>query len=204
MSKKMLLVLLTGVLLLSACSGSSTPWRDDFSNPDSGWQSGASVDYVRGYQQGKYYLRVDTDNWLVWTSAGKTYKDVLMRITAFSEEARDNTYGLICRASKERFYYFAISADGFYNIYRHEADGSLIPLAGSAMQRHPAIHTDGRANLLEARCIGSQLTLIVNGQTITTVEDSTLRRGQVGLAGSKGRDDRPAIIWFDDLEVERP
>ncbi len=204
MSKRLMLVLLLGALLLSACSSSPGPLRDDFSDPDSGWKSGASNDYVRGYQQGKYYLRIDTDDWLVWVTAGKSYKDVTLRITALSEETRDNTYGLICRANKNRFYYFAISADGFYGIYRHEADGKLTPLTGPAMQRHTAIHTDGSANYIEARCIGQQLTLIVNGQTLTTVEDTILRRGQIGLAGSKGRDDRPAIIWFDDLEVEQP
>ncbi len=204
MTRKLLFALLVAALLLSACGRTAQPLRDDFSDPTSGWSVGATDDFTRGYQQGKYYLRIDTADWLVWTSAGKSYKDVYARVTAFSEETRDNTYGLICRANKDRFYYFAISADGFYGIYLHNADGTLTPLTGPSMARHTAIRTDGSANTLEARCEGTQLSLLVNDVPIATVEDATLRRGQIGLAGSKGRDTRPAIIWFDDLEVTLP
>ncbi len=204
MTRRALFVLLVAILLVSACSRSTQPVRDDFSDPTSGWGAGASNDYTRGYQEGRYYMRIDTNDWFIWTSAGKTYRDVTVRVSAFSEETRDNTYGVLCRVAKNRFYYFAISADGFYGIYRHEADGKLSPLTGPTMQRHPAIHTDGSPNQLEARCEGSQLSLSVNGVALVTVDDDALQRGQIGLAGSKGRDTRPAIIWFDNLEVAQP
>lgn len=204
MTRTFWIALLITALVLSACSRSSKPLYDDFSDAGSGWGAGATVHFTRGYEQGKYYMRVDTNNHFTWTSAGEAYQDVRASVNAISEEARDNTYGLLCRADQGRFYYFAISADGFYGIYRGEADGKLTLLTGPAMQRHPAIRTDGAANRLEAHCEGSRLTLVVNGVTLATVEDDTLRRGQIGLAAGKGRDTRPAIIWFDDLEVKVP
>jgi len=195
------LVILIG--LLSGCLGASQPFEDDFSDPASGWGAASHETYVRGYQQGRYLFQIDVPQWFVWATSGRTFEDVEIEAVARAAGQSDNHYGLVCRYSDEQFYYFAISADGYYAIFRSNEEGELLPLTGSAMLRSALIHTDGSDNRLLAVCRGTTLTLYVNGELVAQVEDETLAKGDVGLAaGTVGAGG--TSVWFDDLEVFKP
>lgn len=196
-------VLVALIGLLSGCLGISQPFEDDFSDPASGWGAASHETYVRGYQQGRYLFQIDVPQWFVWATSGRTYQNVELEAVSRAAGQSDNHYGLICRYDDQQFYYFAISADGYYAIFRSDEDGELLPLTGIAMSRSSAIHTDGSDNRLLAVCEDAMLTLYVNGELVAQVEDETLSKGDVGLAaGTVGGGG--TSVWFDDLEVLKP
>jgi hypothetical protein len=189
--------------LVAACTGVSQPFTDDFSDPASGWGASSHETYVRGYQQGRYLFQIDVPRWFVWATSGRTYADVRVEAIAKAAGQPDNHFGLVCRYDDERFYYFAISSDGYYGIFLMDAQGDLQPLTGRAMLRSAAIHTDGTDNRIVASCESEFLTLYVNSEQVAQVRDATLIRGDVGMAAgalSQGG----ASVWFDDFEASRP
>jgi len=195
------LVILIG--FLAGCLGASQPFEDDFSDPASGWGAASHETYVRGYQQGRYLFQIDVPQWFVWATNGRTFQDVEIKAVARAAGQSDNHYGPICRYSDRQFYYFAISADGYYAIFRSDEEGELLPLTGSAMLRSAAIHIDGSDNRLLAVCQDATLTFYVNGELVAQVEDETLAEGDVGLAaGTVGAGG--TSVWFDDFEALKP
>lgn len=194
------LVLLT---LLAGCLGASQSFEDDFSDPASGWGAASHETYVRGYQQGRYLFQIDVPQWFVWATSGRSYEDVELATVVRTAGQTDNHYGLICRYREEQFYYFAISTDGYYAIFRMDEEGELRPLTGSAMLRSTTIHTDGTDNRLTASCRATELTFYVNGALVAEIEDDTLVKGDVGMATGTGSTGGTSV-WFDDFEALKP
>ena len=195
--------LLVWVILLSGCLGTSQPFKDDFSDPASGWGAASHETYVRGYQQGRYLFQIDVPRWFVWATSGRNYADVRLSAVVRSSGPSDDHYGLLCRYDEEQFYYFALSSDGYYAIFRRDEEGELLPLTGRAMLRSSAIHMDGTDNRIVAVCEGSTLTLSANGEVIAQVDDDVLDKGDVGMAAgtvSAGG----ATVWLDDFEAREP
>ena len=121
-----------------------------------------------------------------------------------SEQVADNHYGVICRYTEGQFYYFAISTDGYYAIFRRSEEGELLPLTGQAMLRSPLIRTDGTENRLLAVC--QEVGTGVSSSTVNrrcAFRTTRWKRGDVGMAaGTLGQGG--TIVWFDDLEVRKP
>ncbi len=200
----LLSLLFLSLVALTNCTGSSASFTDDFSDPASGWGAASTETYVRGYDSGKYLIRLDIPDWFAWTTGGYAYEDVSLEATIYSEGDVDNHYGLICRASDKGFYYFAVSADGYYAIFRRDADGDLTPLTGRAMLRSPLVHLGSASNRLLAVCNESTLTFYVNGEQIAQVEDTALKKGDVGMAAGTVLRANTTLIWFDNLKVTKP
>ncbi|MBN1486780.1 MAG: hypothetical protein JW981_04010 [Anaerolineae bacterium] len=198
-----LLTLLVLTLSLSGCVGLSAPFSDDFSDPASGWGASSHETYVRGYQQGRYLIQIDVPQWFVWSYAGKRYKDVAIDCETQSEGTPDNHYGIMCRYTEGNFYYFAISSDGYYGIYRRLDGGDLEPLTGPAMLRSSRIVTGGGVNRLLAVCDGDNLKFYVNGELIAEAEDDALSKGDIGLAAGT-LEQGGTVVWFKDIEVTDP
>ncbi|GEM_PF-272907 len=197
------LLLLLSIFVLAGCAKSAAPFTDDFSDPASGWGAASHETYVRGYQQGRYLMQIDEPQWFVWAASGRTYQDVSVDVKVRSEGVADNHYGVFCRYKDGEFYYFAIGTDGYYAIFRRDADGELQPLTGTAMLRSSLIRLDGSENRIRAVCEGTQLSLYINGEKAAQVEDDTLERGDVGMAAGTLRQGG-TIVWFDDLKVDKP
>lgn len=204
MKRRRGLLLCLLMLFLAACSGSSKPLIDDFSNPASGWGASSTESYVRGYDSGRYLIRIDVPRWFVWTTQDRTYKDVAVEVLANSEGMHDNHYGVMCRYSAKGFYYFAVSADGFYAIFRRLENQPLEPLTGPAMLRSPAVYRYGSLNRLLGVCEGSTLTFYVNGELIARVEDTALTSGDVGMAAGTVEFGQTTLVWFDDFKASKP
>ncbi len=189
--------------LLSGCLGTSQPFTDDFSDPASGWGAASHETYVRGYQQGRYLFQIDVPQWFVWATSGRSYDDVEVTTVVRSGGPSDDHFGVLCRYADEQFYYFAISSDGYYAIFRMDDDGTLVPMTGKAMLKSTLIHADGTDNRLMASCQGSTLTLYANGEEVAQVEDDALTKGDVGMAAGTVSEGG-TTIWFDDFEAQKP
>lgn len=203
LSARKQLLFVGALVVLAGCMSTSAPFTDDFSDPASGWGASSHETYVRGYQQGRYLMQIDEPDWFIWTTAGRTFDDVVLEAVARSEQVADNHFGLFCRYSEGQFYYFAVSADGYYAIFLRKEDGDMEPLTGRAMLRSPLIRTDGAENRLRAVCQGDELRFFVNGEQVARVVDDGLKRGDIGMAAGT-LDQGGTIVWFDNLDVSRP
>ena len=190
-------------LLLAACTSSAGPFVDDFSDPASGWGAASTESYVRGYDSGKYLIRIDVPHWFVWTMQDRTYKDVAVEVLARSEGATDNHFGVICRYQDEKNFYSAqISSDGYAGIFRMK-NGVLKLLCHESMLPVPAILGGASINSIYFECIGSSLTLAVNGVPVDTCDDKSFKDGDIGLIAGTYKEGG-TLVAFDDLRVIQP
>lgn len=204
-----LLVLALAALACKAVTGppvfgGRTLFRDDFSDPSSGWNRVTAPKGETDYADGMYRILVDDINIDIWSNPGLDLSDARIEVDAFKVDgSRNNRFGIICRAeSRTQFYTLIISSDGYYGI--GYVDGERFSLLGmDSLQPTDAIHPGSALNHLRADCIGQTLTLYVNGVKLAEVEDDRFATGDVGLiAGSYT--DAGVDIRFDDFVVSQP
>ena len=220
MIKRMLLLCLAiaGVMALTACSiggsgvdectESGALFQDDFSGEkECGWslynRGGAVVEIDEGMMR----MSTSQPGQIWWTNPGQSFDDVII-----STEARqvsgpnDNAYGTICRyQNEENFYVFLISGDGYYTIGKYTSDSPAITYLteNGEYQFSDVINQGNATNQIRTSCIGQELSLAVNGVTLTTVTDPTFVIGDVGLAVST-LEPGTAVVEFTDFRVVAP
>jgi hypothetical protein len=200
--------LLVLILVLSGCARDSRQgvlFQDSFDNPRSGWGADQRDQFERGYQNGEYFIELRTPNWFAWARQGDKFADVSVEVDArLVAGAPDGHFGVLCRyVDADNFYYFAVSADGYYAIFRRAGRTvRILTGEGSGMLPSPAIRA-GERNHIRAVCRGNSLSLYVNGEVVATVSDSTFTRGYVGLGAGSGLGGN-TLIKFDDFVVTAP
>lgn len=192
--------------LLAACGGKSDalPWRDDFSDPTSGWQLETDETAEVGYFEGTLRIVVKAPNRSAWAWAGRRLYDFHLTVEATQVAGPDdNEYGVQVRMQDhQHFYRFAISGDGYYQVSKY--DGAAWEVLSAEWPTSDAIRQGMATNVLEVVCIGPRLTFIVNGETLVEVRDSAYRWGDIGLYAGKFYTPGDVEIRFDDLVVEEP
>lgn len=219
---KKLFILVTAMLItlvLTACQGIKLPgagndqqagsgevyFKDDFSDPSSGWDrlsgDGGSTDYF----EGAYRIQVSQPKRTLWANPKLFFNDLRIEADVTKAEGSDNNViGLICRYQDEaNFYAFFISSDGYYGITK-VIEGTGPNLLGTDKMAASEVIKKGNAtNHLQGECVANKLTLYVNGQMLTSVEDIDLDSGDIGLlAGNFG--DSNLDVHFDNLVVSSP
>ena len=219
MIKRVLLLCfaVVGVMALAACSigggvdectESGALFQDDFGGEkECGWslynRGGAVVEIDEGVMR----MSTSQPGQVWWTNPGQSFDDVII-----STEARqvsgpnDNAYGTICRyQNEENFYVFLISGDGYYTIGKYTSDSPAITYLteNGEYQFSDVINQGNATNQIRSSCIGQELSLAVNGVTLTTVTDPTFVIGDVGLAVST-LEPGTAVVEFTDFRVVAP
>jgi hypothetical protein len=204
-----LMIVLTLSLLLCGCTCDvqEALFQDDFENVSSGWGSDRRDGFDRGYDEGVYFFDLWASNWLAWASSGnKGFENVSIEVDArVASGAQDGHYGVLCRyEDAESFYYFAVSADGYYAIFRREESGlKILTGDGSGMLPSAHIKTGKQVNHVLGVCDGDELSLYVNGQFLESVTDETYTQGDVGVGASSGPGGTARIV-FDNFVVTAP
>lgn len=179
-------------------------FSDDFSSTSSGWDRTTSSFGTTDYQNGGYHISVNDEYSSVWANPGRNFTDVRVEVNGHKiGGVDDNEFGVICRYQDEdNFYAGSVSSDGFYAIIIIQ-NGEFGYLGTDGMQPSDAIRQGTSTNTVRLDCVGSTLTLYVNGTQLISVSDSAFSSGDVGLyAGTFGT---PGIdIFFDDFVVRRP
>ncbi|CAG0983915.1 hypothetical protein ANAEL_01902 [Anaerolineales bacterium] len=183
-------------------SGSAL-FQDDFSQTTSGWRRFTTSEGTMDYNASGYRILVSALNTNFWSTPHKDFADVRMEVDAGKLGGPDaNRIGLLCRMTGDAYYFFLISSDGFYGIGVF-AGGNGVLLGQSEMQSNDNIKIGMAVNHLRADCIGDTLTFYVNGFNVASVQDSTLKAGDVGLLA--GTFDQPGVdIIFDNFVVLKP
>ncbi len=179
-------------------------YRDDFSDPSSGWARVQEAEHSMGYEDGSYRLFVNGANLSAWARAQKDFADVSIETTAKKAGGPDdNNYGVICRyQDSDNFYAFLISSDGYYLIAA-KVKGEWQSLGMDQMLASSQIKQGPASNVIRADCVGDKLALYVNGSKLAEARDTQFESGDVGLI--TGSFDEPGVdIRFTDFVVYQP
>lgn len=180
-------------------------FQDDFSDSSSGWDRSSFVGGSTDYENSGYRIFVNETNYSAWANPNRNYSDVRIEVEARKIGGDDdNEFGVICRhANINNFYVATISSDGFYGFLKREDGGSLQLLNMENMLPSEAINLGNATNLIRLDCVGSTLSLYVNGKFVGETVDDSIGSGDVGLyAGTfsvPGTD-----IFFDNFVVREP
>ena len=213
-----LLVFLSILIVLSlACSTTfATPapqdltvpsgsvlFQDDFASPVTGWDRLMTAEGTMDYDGGGYRLLINSQNTNFWSTPHKNFADVRMEVDSGKLGGPDeNRIGLICRFTGSDYYFFLITSDGFYGVGIY-AGGQAVLLGQSEMQSNGNIKTGMAVNHLRADCAGDILTFYVNGFQVASVQNGTLKSGDVGLlAGTFSA--LGVDVIFDNFVVLKP
>lgn len=175
--------------------------QDDFSDPGSGWESYREFDGILDYESGGYRMQVNEPLSLFWVSAAMDLADAVIEIDATKQGGPDdNQFGLMCRLDQNYDYYaFIITGQGNFSIGKVSAN-SLSLLGSGEMGYSDAILPGQALNHIRAECVGDTLTLIVNGEKLLEVQDSSLLQGDVGMVAGTAEEGGTDIL-FDNFVV---
>ena len=178
---------------------------DDFSDPNSGWDSVDTADYYSDYYNNAYRITVHKNMFDSWSNPDDhNYGDTITEVDATKNGGPDdNDFGVICRyQNANEFYYAVISSDGYYGITKVTSNSSDL-LGLSELQPSNYINKGLASNHIRFDCIGNVLTLYINGHQVDQENDSSYTTGNVGLIA--GTYDTPGTdILFDNFAVSQP
>ena len=173
---------------------------DDFSVGTSGWEVGTDSGGSVGYVDGAYAVISLGSRQTIWGASPFRGADIVIEVetTQISAPANDNNdYGIICRQQDEGGYFLLISGDGYFSILKNVA-GEYQNLV--AWTRSDVINQGNAANVIQAECVGNEISLIVNGQLLASVRDDTYSEGGVSLTATS-YETEPTEVHFDNLII---
>jgi len=187
-------------------SSGDAVFRDDYSQPYSGWMRGTELPNggISDYADGKFRILVNEPNFDYWSNPKLSFKNARIEVDSVKQAGPDiNRFGLICRYKDEHnFYFFIISSDSYYGVGKVK-DDHLSLIGMNEMLPSDAIQSGSGLNHLRADCIGDQLFFYVNGRLLTQVSDSEFPSGDVGILA--GTFNEPGVdIAFDNFVVVKP
>ena len=177
---------------------------DDFSDQSSGWANASFDEGETVYQAGQYHILVNKINYDVWSTSGREYGDVKIEVDATKLAGPEsNRYGILCRYVDTDNYYFAvISSDGYYGIGK-VVDGYQTFLHENGMLITDKVYSGSTLNHIRFDCVGTRLSLYINGDYVDAVDDSEFSVGDVGLlAGTFEK--KGTKVSFDNFVVINP
>ena len=172
-------------------------YADDFSNTDSGWSISSDTDVARSYNNGEFCFSIHKPGMIynAGTNAFGAQSNFVISVDARTQSAgNDAGFGIEFRRDENNnFYYFVIS-NNQYSLQKL-TDGKWGTLQADTKSDY--IKTDGSYNQLKVSCLGKTIEVYVNGQSLTTVTDSSLTSGAIYLAATGTGSD----ILFDNFKL---
>ena len=135
------------------------------------------------------------------------YEDVRLDVRADNRGRNNNSISLICRNDPDvGWYEFNIANNGLYDIlYAEVANDGDISYETIANGGSNAINQGKAVNEYSIECQGSQLTLFINGDEVTSIKEGKygLRSGRVGVSVSSFNV-LPILIEMDWIKISEP
>jgi hypothetical protein len=186
--------------------GDTALFSDDFSDPKSGWDVRETENGGTGYRDGRYFIRIDTPKFQLWSSPGQPFEgDVIVEaIAGLASGPEENEMGVFCRyQDRQNFVYGSIGTDGYYAIVEIKDDATTILTGEGKFQQSDAIPIGSETYFIQLACVGDQYTLLVNGEEIDSVTSDAFTDGDVGLLAGTF-DEGGVEVLFDDFSVSAP
>jgi uncharacterized repeat protein (TIGR02543 family) len=185
-------------------AGSAVLLSDDFSDPGSGWTTYDDYDGQVAYRDGYLYLKDYTAyEGTIYSDAQLYLADFILEVETWMIGGNDDNWHLVqCRCQdNDNYYDLGISADGYYEIIRF-ANGKSTALAEPTYSSH-INQGVGAVNLIHVECIGSSLSISVNGHLLETVTDGAFSSGYISLAANALAGTYTEVA-FDNIIVTEP
>jgi hypothetical protein len=180
---------------------SPLPFIDDFSNPQSGWQTNSDLTGDATFDNGRLRIIVKQQSLTVWSMANKVFKDATYEVDAQPIGGpQDNGFGVLFRAKdRKNFYHFEISSDGYWRAgvmkdSKWENWADWLP--------NPAIKTGGEVNRIKVVMKGEAFNIFVNNQLVVSRENEKLfDAGDIGVFALTVIDQPGTDVVFDNVSV---
>lgn len=172
-------------------------FRDDFSDPGTGWEVFEGPAAAGGYEDGAYVLRITDSAYLATADSGRSFQGPLVGVTVENPSLAPMAgFGIVCGyRDQQNFYLLGVGTDGTAAIVRSR-DGKLTVLTGGGQWiRIPGIPVAAPRYRIRARCDDAGLSLAVNGHRVLTAERPE-PSGTVGLFAAGAVE-----LRFDDFVV---
>lgn len=144
--------------------------------------------------------------WVHFINNAFTYNNVQVEVVTTNNGNNANGVGLVCRYSDKGWYEFQASNAGLYSIYAFDAAGA----AGQGYDQlanggSPAIQFGHVTNVYTAVCRDDELTLLVNGTPVSTINDTVYNftEGKIGIAVSSPQT-LPVDVQIESVTVSEP
>jgi hypothetical protein len=186
--------------------GSSVLYADDFSDSQSGWDERETENGATGYRDGRYFIRVTTPKYQLWSSPGESFEGnvVVEVIAGLASGPEENEMGVICRyQDRQNFMYASVGTDGYYAIVEIKDDEVTILTGEGKFQLSDAIPAGSDTYVVRLACKGDRYTLFVNGEEIDSASSSAFTGGDVGVLAGTFEQDGVEVL-FDDFNVSGP
>jgi serine/threonine protein kinase len=192
-------------------AGSSLPagvlFNDDFSSQqaseDKGWSfdSGDNVDYI--WSANKMTIAVKKSQWLGLDWPDGEYDDFGAEVEAQPAGKDYAEYGLVLRVSGSTGNYtyliFGVTTDGKYYVQK-KVDGKWADTDPVKFTSSSTIKQGQAKNVLRVLARGANITLIINGVLVNTIEENDISYGYVGVFAGTG-DNTSTSVDFSHLTV---
>jgi 3-keto-disaccharide hydrolase len=180
--------------------------KDSLTKQVNGWSVTNENGNTLGFANGGYEIASTTANngETTWIKDG--YKDVSVEVDVQATTG-DGAMGVLCRVKDGvGGYSFEINTDGTYGIYKYTFTSNGADSTGLETGSLPdgLLKTDG-PNHLRGDCIGTNLILIVNGQTVATTINSAMKTGGFGLLATSSSDSSDGMtVLFKNFSAKSP
>lgn len=186
----------------------------DFAGDLSSWQSytarGEESQIRRSVEDGKMVFHLSPSNDTIPITyiynADSTYTDVRLDMVTTNNGNNANDVSIICRFTGTNWYEFDVSNSGLYSIYAVDVEGKVQKGFNELTSGNSASITTGHAtNTYTAICKGNELALLVNGEPLATIQETTFNftEGNIGF-GVSGRQVLPIDVSIDSLIISEP
>ena len=130
-----------------------------------------------------------------------TYENVAIRMKAENLGKSAFNVGIVCRRTGDTWYEFRVTGNGLWYLYKY--DGRYLTLDSGGTT---ALKTVKDINEYEMTCHGNQISLQINGETVTTFpfKASFYQRGQVGFSILSSQAVFPINIKVIEFELSKP
>jgi hypothetical protein len=175
---------------------------DDFDDPESGFSQDSNEERRRFYEDGHYGLEVLQEDRSTWTWRGDVLSDLVLEVDVTPQGEAGHAGVIFRRDGTYRFYQFTLTADGRYRLRKKVTEEDWEDILDWKESRH--IRTGLASNRLRVVCVGSTISLYVNGQYLDTVQDTYFAEGTIGLTAGTLPGEASTLFHFDNLQVYAP
>jgi hypothetical protein len=157
-------------------------FRDDFSDPGSGWEVFDEPAVSAGYEQGEFVMRVNDSRWYATADSGRTFEHPVVDVAVSNPQLTAAAgFGVVCHyLGQHRFHALAVGTDGTYAILRQRGDSLTVLTGGGAWAPSELIPVGADRYDVQAECRDGLLRLLVDGREVATARTQA-PAGRVGL-----------------------
>lgn len=177
-------------------------YRDDFSDPNSGWPVNDDGNVARSYQNGVYEMLIrDAGYWAGARAPIVGFVDYGVEAEMWRYQGgRTSNYGLVFdRKDWDNFYFLVVDTTSQWFGVAKVVDG--VPQVAIPRTDSAAIKPGGKINKLRVDRKGNVIVVTINGTGVATEKDSGFD-GDLGVGlFMEVDDDVPARVHYDNFVV---